>query len=372
MSPGTAEPAKTVNILLQLVGAADIAADPLAGAAFSEAMGKAAAAAPRAGEFQIALHEDGPDVPAPAAIVLERSVDDAGADPLALIVPLAVPPAAQRTIAPQPADLPESSTATPPIPPAGDPARRQEALRQTETANAFPPPFEIAEPQADLRPSPRSPALAATAQFSAPDFAPVAPPSEAANAEATIREIQPAQKAVALAPKNAGPEALAGPEAPLPAAIALQEIPAAAPRATRHDFAGKTASSMSDAAPRPVSIVTSSVTPDGAIEVRLDPPDLGRVSIDFSADANGVVKAIIIADRADTLDLIRRHIDIFRDELSKQGFGDVDMSFRERGRDDGDTLPSPPKKWKHFAEAGFDLDAAMTGAFAAGGFDVVA
>ncbi len=372
MSPGTAEPAKTVNFLLQLVGVADIAADPAAGAAFSAALGQAAAATPLAIDLR-----DGADAAGPAqtAIVLERSVSEEIADPFALIVPLQVLQAATPTNAPTPTGLPELSKATPPtIPQTIDPARRQPMTRRPETPGAPPAAHPTAAAQADDAPSRRPPAWVAAADSPAPDIAPVAPQSEAANSNAPAREIPPPPKAVAIVSTGAAPEQPASPDAGPSAPPASFDVVAAPPIAARHDLIVKTAPPAPEIAPRPVSIVTSSVARDGTIEVRLDPPELGRVAIDFTADANGAVRAVIIIDRAETLDLVRRHIDIFKDELAKHGFGDVDMSFRERGRDGDDSPPPapPPKKWNHLVEAGFDLDAAMTNAAATGQFDVVA
>jgi flagellar hook-length control protein FliK len=41
-------------------------------------------------------------------------------------------------------------------------------------------------------------------------------------------------------------------------------------------------------------------------EIRLDPPDLGRIQVKLSVDRQGQVTSHLIADRADTLDLLRR------------------------------------------------------------------
>lgn len=380
MSPGTAEPAKTVNILLQLVGAADLAPDAAAGAAFSAEMGKIASAPPLAIDLR-----DGADADAPLQdeIVLERS--DAGkiVDPFPLTVLFTAPPAEAptiappSTIAPPPMGAPEISAATPPkIGQTVERARAEPPARQRETPGAPPLAFPIDETQSEAPPAQRPQASPAKPPIPAPDIAPVAPvAAERASVTpaAEARQTPPPQDAVAITAGSSAPEFAAAPDAAPPAPAPTNDVVAAAPIAARHDHILKAAApAASDPAPRTISIVTSSVARDGTIEVRLDPPELGRVAIDFSTDANGAARAVVIVDRAETLDLVRRHIDIFKEELARQGFGDVDMTFRERGRDEGDAPPAPPKKWKHLAEAGFDLDAAMSGAMAAGHFDVVA
>lgn len=76
-----------------------------------------------------------------------------------------------------------------------------------------------------------------------------------------------------------------------------------------------------------VSVVN---TGDGGMELRLDPPDLGRVHIEFSTDPEGRIRATLTAERPETLDLARRYIDVFKAELAQRGFGDVDLRFMPR------------------------------------------
>lgn len=87
------------------------------------------------------------------------------------------------------------------------------------------------------------------------------------------------------------------------------------------------------------------------IEVRLDPPELGRVSIDMAVDGNRV-SAVVSADRPETLDLLRRHVDMLQRELGASGFGGADIGFADR-RDSrqqggvgpgGEALPMPPPR----------------------------
>ncbi|MCQ8184903.1 flagellar hook-length control protein FliK [Parvularcula maris] len=69
---------------------------------------------------------------------------------------------------------------------------------------------------------------------------------------------------------------------------------------------------------------------DGAarIELRLDPPELGRVQIEFEMRGNGQLRAVISASEADTLDLMRQHGGSLEEELRDQGFGDLSFEWR--------------------------------------------
>lgn len=64
----------------------------------------------------------------------------------------------------------------------------------------------------------------------------------------------------------------------------------------------------------------------GRIELRLDPPELGRVEIqfDFSDDA---LRAVVSAERTATADFLRRHSEVLMQHLREAGFSGVDLSF---------------------------------------------
>ncbi|MFN3613752.1 MAG: flagellar hook-length control protein FliK [Rubrimonas sp.] len=64
------------------------------------------------------------------------------------------------------------------------------------------------------------------------------------------------------------------------------------------------------------------------VELRLDPPELGRVSIGIQLE-DGALRAVVAADRPETLDLLRRHADALQRELNASGFGRADLSFAD-------------------------------------------
>ncbi len=67
------------------------------------------------------------------------------------------------------------------------------------------------------------------------------------------------------------------------------------------------------------------------IEVRLDPPELGRVRISFTMESADAVKAVLSVERAETLDHLRRNVGQFMEDLKMAGFGSVDIEFSEHG-----------------------------------------
>ncbi len=69
------------------------------------------------------------------------------------------------------------------------------------------------------------------------------------------------------------------------------------------------------------------------IEIRLDPPELGRILIDFTVEGPEAVKAVLTAERGETLDHLRRHIADLEAQLRNAGFGSVSFEFQDRGQD---------------------------------------
>lgn len=70
------------------------------------------------------------------------------------------------------------------------------------------------------------------------------------------------------------------------------------------------------------------------IEVRLDPPELGRVRIDFSMETADAVKAVLTAERSETLDHLRRNMNDLMDQLRQAGFTSIDLEFSSQGSSD--------------------------------------
>ncbi len=65
----------------------------------------------------------------------------------------------------------------------------------------------------------------------------------------------------------------------------------------------------------------------GTVEVRLDPPELGRVRIAFLMERQDIVTALVTSERPETLDLLRRHASDLSKELERAGFTSVTINF---------------------------------------------
>ncbi len=71
---------------------------------------------------------------------------------------------------------------------------------------------------------------------------------------------------------------------------------------------------------------------DGRIEIGLNPKELGRVRVSVTGQEGGWVVAIQ-AERAESADLMRRHVGVLAQEFRDLGFGSLEFSFGERSDD---------------------------------------
>ncbi|NNV64938.1 MULTISPECIES: flagellar hook-length control protein FliK [unclassified Roseobacter] len=81
---------------------------------------------------------------------------------------------------------------------------------------------------------------------------------------------------------------------------------------------------------------SNSALRDQPTEIALDPPELGRVRMVFSL-VEGALTLSITADRPETLDLMRRHMDLLSQEFSRAGLGGTAFSFS--GGEENPNLP---------------------------------
>ncbi|SFS19170.1 flagellar hook-length control protein FliK [Yoonia litorea] len=70
--------------------------------------------------------------------------------------------------------------------------------------------------------------------------------------------------------------------------------------------------------------------PGGATEIALNPEELGRVKLSLTA-TEGAVTLSLLAERPETADLLRRHIDVLSQEFRALGYADITFSFGENG-----------------------------------------
>lgn len=81
--------------------------------------------------------------------------------------------------------------------------------------------------------------------------------------------------------------------------------------------------------------VVISQHPGEATEIALNPEELGRVRMQITA-ADGSLMLHIAAERPETSDLMRRHVEMLAQEFRSLGFHDVAFSFSDRRRPDRD------------------------------------
>lgn len=84
-------------------------------------------------------------------------------------------------------------------------------------------------------------------------------------------------------------------------------------------------------------------TPDGSVELRLSPEELGRVKMTVSPAADGGVSVSVLVERPETLELLRRHSDLLLADLKAEGFANPNLDFRQEGqaRDDSPKEGAP-------------------------------
>lgn len=76
------------------------------------------------------------------------------------------------------------------------------------------------------------------------------------------------------------------------------------------------------------------------IEIALSPQELGRVRMGIASD-DGRITIHILAERPDTLDLMRRHIDQLGQSFRSMGYDEVSFSFGQQTASSDDTGTSP-------------------------------
>ena len=90
-----------------------------------------------------------------------------------------------------------------------------------------------------------------------------------------------------------------------------------------------------------VEIVSRAQDGNKRFDIRLDPPELGRIDVRLDVDQAGKVSSHLIVERADTLDLLRRDAPQLERALQHAGLntdGGLQFSLRDQGsagRDQG-------------------------------------
>jgi flagellar hook-length control protein FliK len=82
-----------------------------------------------------------------------------------------------------------------------------------------------------------------------------------------------------------------------------------------------------------IEIASKALAGTNHFEIRLDPPELGRIEVRLDVDRDGNVTSRMIADRADTLDLLRRDASGLERALQDAGLKTSDNGLQFSLRD---------------------------------------
>lgn len=120
-----------------------------------------------------------------------------------------------------------------------------------------------------------------------------------------------------------------------------------------------------------VSLAISSTSKE-KIEIRLDPPELGRIIISINQSDSGL-SALVSSEKAEIADLLRRHSELLSRELSKSGFDDATLEFSHREKHpDGSAFESAqnnfPSDASEQSEASFEVEGVLRSI--SGGLDI--
>ena len=85
----------------------------------------------------------------------------------------------------------------------------------------------------------------------------------------------------------------------------------------------------------PVAIAAQAKDGTNRFEIRLDPPDLGRIDVQLNVDKQGNVTSHLVVDRSSTLDMLRRDAPQLQRALQdaglKTGSDTLQFSLRDQG-----------------------------------------
>ena len=104
---------------------------------------------------------------------------------------------------------------------------------------------------------------------------------------------------------------------------------------------------LAPAAPVPladlaVEIAGQALAGRNRFEIRLDPPELGRIEVKLDVHRDGRIASHIVVDRADTLDLLRSDASALQRALQDAGLKTTDNGLQFSLRDQGGEQQQPP------------------------------
>ena len=91
-----------------------------------------------------------------------------------------------------------------------------------------------------------------------------------------------------------------------------------------------------DHAPRVIQVIADAARAlqDRPVEVTLNPVELGRVRLTLQS-VDGAMSVAVAVERPETLDLLRRNIDMLASQLRELGYKELSFSFASHGKSFG-------------------------------------
>jgi flagellar hook-length control protein FliK len=121
--------------------------------------------------------------------------------------------------------------------------------------------------------------------------------------------------------------------------VGLGQTPGDRPAAIGATVAGAAPGTGPETAHQIAVAVTS--TPDKMTEILLNPEELGRVRLSMTA-SEGAITLNVAADRPETMDLLRRHIDALAQEFRELGYDSLSFSFGSQTEGDASEEMTEP------------------------------
>ena len=271
------------------------------------------------------------NVPAPA------NIPPVEGDSNAVVVAAVVAAPINFATVANPGDVPKAS---PPFPAGGKAEPAQKQTGENKATSASPPETEAPAAPQD---SP-APAKAMPGDKAAPGTKPHGREKPAPEFAALVRtDNAPAQG------QNSADPAPTPAQGPLQAATLLAPN-GAAPAAPSH--AAAVAPATGPTVPlEGVAVTIAAKAESGThhFEIRLDPPELGRIEVRLDVDRNGAISSHLIADRPDTLAALRRDAAGLERALHEAGLktGDTAMQFSLRDQNAGGNPTPTPAQIAH-------------------------
>jgi flagellar hook-length control protein FliK len=237
----------------------------------------------------------------------------------------------------------------------------------TGAANPLPvAPKQAGAPQGDAKPQAKTAsAVPAAAAPETPTAAPAVTPAKAgqdkddgapANPEQAAKPAHHADKPAPAAVTEAAPaQALRADDAAATVKTsidAVQNLGVTAPTTHANASATAAAAPAMTAGNTPtvpvagiaVEIAAQAHAGNNRFEIRLDPPELGRIDVRLDIDRDGNVSSRLTVDRADTLDLLRRDASQLERALQQAGLKTADNALEFSLRDQRFTRDDQPSQ----------------------------